>query len=69
MIKIENRCCNCAVPSYPCLGKDCGLRYYKAQYCDICKNETNDLLKINNMELCINCAKELEDDYENTGIY
>jgi hypothetical protein len=36
---IENRCCDCAVPSYPCRGVNCELKNYEAVYCDYCGEE------------------------------
>lgn len=39
MIKIENDCCGCAVPGYPCLGDACPRRNTKVYYCDECGEE------------------------------
>lgn len=32
----ENRCCNCAVPGYPCKGDACELRKVPMFLCDGC---------------------------------
>lgn len=39
MVKIEDHCCDCAVPGYPCLGASCPNRGVEAHYCDICGEE------------------------------
>lgn len=39
MIRIENRCCDCATEGYPCLGRFCSLRRVEVHYCDICGEE------------------------------
>lgn len=39
MVKVENDCCGCAVPGYPCRGESCSLRHVKHYYCDDCGNE------------------------------
>lgn len=62
MIRIENDCCGCAVPAYPCLGDSCPLRHQKHYYCDSCGDEVQELYYgISGKELCADCAlKELE---------
>lgn len=64
---IEDRCCNCAVPSYPCRGELCPNRHYVAYYCDICgaemDNETNVVDGSHYCETCYNKEfGELEDE-------
>ena len=39
MLKIENHCCDCAVPGYPCLGASCPNRQVEVHYCDVCGEE------------------------------
>lgn len=57
MKRIENRCCHCAVPGYPCT--DCGLRRYEAFYCDECKEEiSEDVYEADGQELCEDCLKK-----------
>lgn len=59
MIKIENDCCDCAVPAYPCLGYSCPLRHQKHYYCDNCHDEVRELYYgISGKELCAECALE-----------
>ena len=36
MVKIENHCCGCASPGYPCQGNSCPNRNVKVYYCDEC---------------------------------
>ena len=54
MIKYENDCCGCAVPSYPCLGESCSRRHAPHYYCDNCGDET-ELYRFEGVELCIHC--------------
>lgn len=39
MRRIENDCCDCAVPGYPCRGDLCPLRHAVHIYCDDCGTE------------------------------
>lgn len=36
MVRIENHCCDCAVPGYPCRGLSCPNRNVEVHYCDRC---------------------------------
>lgn len=57
MIRVENDCCDCAVPAYPCLGDSCPLRHQKHYYCDSCGDEVDKLYYgISGKELCTDCA-------------
>lgn len=57
MIRVENDCCDCAVPAYPCLGDSCPLRHQKHYYCDSCGDEFPKLYYgISGKELCADCA-------------
>ena len=56
MIKIENHCCSCAVPAYPCLGAICPNRNVEVYYCDQCGEEIEgDIYDDNEQELCESC--------------
>ena len=54
MKKIENDCCGCAVPAYPCRGDSCPLRHVEHFYCDQCGDETT-LYSTDDGELCADC--------------
>lgn len=58
MIRIENRCCDCAVPGYPCLGNACSLRNMEVHYCDTCGDELDEIYEVDGEELCEYCLKE-----------
>ena len=59
-VKIENRCCDCAVPAYPCLGKSCPNRRVEVHYCDMCDAELDKPCKDEDgRELCEECRDEL----------
>lgn len=36
MVRIEDHCCDCAVPGYPCRGSSCPNRNVEVHYCDRC---------------------------------
>ena len=61
MLRIENRCCNCAVPGYPCIGSLCPLRHAEVYYCDKCGAEIDDDDKheIGKQEYCQECFDEI----------
>ena len=58
MKRIENDCCGCAVPGYPCLGRACELRNAIHYYCDRCGDETQ-LYDFDDQELCIDCIETM----------
>lgn len=65
MVKIENHCCGCAVPGYPCLGSRCPNRRVEVHYCDRCGEELDEVfVDDDGRELCDCCADELYDDTE-----
>lgn len=65
MKSIENRCCGCAVPGYPCSGPTCSLRHVEVHYCDRCGCELEGYFKeIDGEELCSDCAEEVEEEEE-----
>ncbi len=58
MVKIENHCCSCAAPAYPCLGVSCPLRRVEVHYCDKCGEELGDIYEVDDEELCEECLKD-----------
>lgn len=60
MVRIENHCCSCAVPGYPCIGNACCLRRVEVHYCDQCDEEIIDdeIYEVDGNELCEECLKE-----------
>lgn len=62
MVRIENHCCDCAVPGYPCQGALCSLRRVEVHYCDSCKGELSedeDIYDVDGEELCEDCLKNM----------
>ena len=64
--RIENDCCDCAAPAYPCLGDLCPRRRVPHFYCDKCGNESL-LYCYDDMELCQDCLLENFDTVEGSG--
>lgn len=65
MVKIENHCCGCAVPGYPCRGSRCPNRRVEVHYCDRCGEELDEVfVDDDGRELCECCRDELYDDTE-----
>ena len=62
MRKIENRCCDCATPGYPCLGSACPLVRVEIYYCDNPKCEAElppgEIYEVDGDDLCEECLKE-----------
>ena len=59
MIRYENRCCDCAVPGYPCLGRACPNRNVEVHYCDVCGWEIDgEIYGTHGEELCEECHAE-----------
>ena len=60
MLKIENHCCDCAAPGYPCRGSICPRRRVEVHYCDKCGEELPDdeIYEADDEELCEDCLKE-----------
>lgn len=58
MTKLENRCCDCAAPGYPCLGMSCSLRRVEVHYCDRCGEELDEIYDVGDEELCERCLRE-----------
>lgn len=61
MRRIENHCCDCAVPAYPCMGSQCPYRNVEVIYCDECTSEIerNEVMYYKNKEVCEECYDEL----------
>lgn len=58
MTRIENHCCDCATPGYPCRGSACPLTRVEVHYCDKCGDELDDVYDIDGEELCEECLKD-----------
>lgn len=59
MIKLENHCCDCATPGYPCRGSACPLSQVEVHYCDNCGDELEDIYEVDGEELCEYCLKDM----------
>ena len=59
MLKVENRCCECATPGYPCLGATCPNRNVEVYYCDECGEELEEIYEVDGEELCEDCLKDM----------
>ena len=59
MVRLENHCCNCATPGYPCRGSLCPLVNVEVHYCDKCGDELDDIYEVEDEELCEYCLKEM----------
>lgn len=56
MIRIENHCCGCATPAYPCLGDSCSRRNVEVYYCDKCGEElVEDVYEDEDKHYCDQC--------------
>lgn len=61
MIRIEDHCCDCAVPGYPCMGAKCPNRRVEVHYCDECDAELYEVyVDENGRELCESCVGEIQ---------
>lgn len=58
MVRIENHCCDCAVPGYPCRGSSCPNRHVEVHYCDECGCELDDIYDVDDKELCDDCLRD-----------
>lgn len=59
MLRIEDHCCDCAVPGYPCIGNACPHRCVKVHYCDKCGEQIDEVYEVDGEELCEDCLKEM----------
>ena len=66
MLRIENYCCDCAVPGYPCRGNACPNRHVEVHYCDNprCGCELDEIYEADGLEYCEECYYELHPDDE-----
>lgn len=64
MVTMEDECCGCAVPAYPCMGSACPNRNVPHLYCDKCEEEVEDLYKTEDGELCAKCVLEMFEKVE-----
>ena len=59
MTRLENHCCDCAVPGYPCRGDACPLTHVAVSYCDKCDPNCNhpldEIYDVDDEELCKEC--------------
>lgn len=56
MKQIENNCVDCGLP---CLGDTCPHKYTAHLYCDRCNDDVDKLYKVNDEELCSECALDV----------
>jgi hypothetical protein len=61
LVKIENQCCDCAAPGYPCMGNACPNRHVEVFYCDHCDEELehDEVYEVDGEHLCEWCLKEM----------
>lgn len=57
--RLENHCCECAAPGYPCRGELCSRRRVKVHYCDRCEYELEKVYFVGGEELCEECLKDM----------
>jgi hypothetical protein len=55
VLVIEDHCCDCASPGYPCLGIICRLRHVPVHYCDECGKKLREIYGTDGEELCLKC--------------
>lgn len=65
VVVIENECVDCGLP---CLYETCPYWAVKRYYCDNCEDEAP-LYEFEDMELCIECIKEMLPKVEGSDIY
>lgn len=69
MTRVENHCCDCAAPGYPCRGSYCPLTKVEVFYCDSCGEpiDPEDVVRVDGEDLCLECyEKEIDDGQINT---
>ena len=64
MRRIENHCCDCASPGYPCRGSICPLRRVEVIICDHCDREIEygEAFEVDGEDLCDECHADLYRD-------
>ena len=62
MERIENHCCDCAAPGYPCMGNACPNRNVKVFYCGKCDPDCqwplDEVYEVDGEILCLECLKD-----------
>lgn len=62
-LRLENHCCDCATPNYPCRGASCPNRRVPVHYCDKCDPKAQypleEVYEVDGKELCEDCLKEM----------
>ena len=66
MTRIENHCCDCAAPGYPCRGSLCPDRHVTVMYCDNTRclahsTGADRLFLVSGVELCMDCVASIAD--------
>lgn len=56
MVLIQNDCCSCASPGFPCIGERCELLHVPHYYCDNCEEEVDELYWFDGRQLCADCV-------------
>ena len=56
--RYENECCDCAVPSYPCVGSYCPRRNVLRVYCDVCGDQADKMYAVGDDDVCEDCLCE-----------
>ena len=63
MTRLENHCCDCATPGYPCRGSACPLTQVEVCYCDKCDPKCeyplDEVYDVEGEELCEDCLKDM----------
>ena len=61
MLKVEDRCCGCDAPGYPCIGNSCPNRRVEVCYCDHCDAEIDfdGVYSVDGEDLCEDCLKRM----------
>lgn len=58
MTKIENDCCDCSAPGFPCVGTLCKLYRVPHTYCDVCGNEADEMYEVDGDDICADCLTD-----------
>lgn len=64
MTVIENHCCDCAAPGYPCMGAACPNRRVTVFYCDNTRcsahlTGADRLFVVGDSQLCRDCVEDM----------
>lgn len=55
MIKRESGCVSCG---FPCRGRGCPHYEIERCFCDVCKDEVEELYEVDGIEICEDCLKK-----------